>query len=427
MNRKALIIILVVGIVLILSVAAILVIRISSHSTTAVSNLTSKLVENQIIIADPYANRENDAIEIVKNLKVLSPDYVDAYAKAKANGKNTAGIERTYMTIEELVNQKLLQNKYNMSFLKEPEWRALHLDTDTGDKQIADAQYEVYLDYKDESVVVGPVWIVDVTTNRVIPRNDIAAVFDRDTDNYQIIDENFQRGENVIKAIVSHKFDNGIDLGGVFLLHFLERINKKGHENDSIIGWTVMHEFKDDYSAYFQWIEKDEIQVAKFKFNWKSKSLTPKGMLAIDLIDIGDNMKTIRSADIYPTSYKNDLNIPRNARWSNVCKNPPQESKAFCNAFSKVLEQQEFITALNWLLTNGKDDGARAIDVCKKNKKCNWDIQPTDNDNIFKISYIYDLNGRSNEIRFLVDSEKETITPDDKISKWAYWSVMPRS
>lgn len=427
MNRKALIIILVVGIVLILSVATMLIIRLSSHSNTAVSNLTSKLVENQVIIADPYANRENDAIEIVKSLKVLSPEYVDAYAKAKADGKPTAGIARTFTTIEELVNQKLLQTKYNMSFLKEPEWRALHLDTDTGDKQIADPQYEVYLDYKDESVVVGPVWIVDVTTKRVIPRNDIAAVFDRDTYNYQKIDEDFQRGENVIKAIVSHKFDNGIDLGGVFLLHFLERINKKGHENDSIIGWTVMHEFKDDYSAYFQWIEKDEIQVAKFKFNWKSKSLTPKGMLAIDLIDIGDNMKTIRSADIYPTSYKNDLNIPRNARWSNVCKNPPQDSKAFCNAFSKVLEQQEFITALNWLLTNGKDDGARAIDVCKKNKKCNWDIQPTDNDNIFKISYIYDLNGRSNEIRFLVDSEQETITPDDKISKWAYWSVMPRS
>ncbi len=432
MNRSILIIILIVGFVLILGLGGLLVVKLNTHSTGAVSNLTSKFAQNELQIADPYANREDDAINIVKNTKVLSPDYIEAYAQAKAEGKPLS-MEPTYQTIEELVNNKLLQTHFNMSYLKDCEWRALHLDTDTGEKQIADPQYEVYLSYKDESVVVGPVWIVDVTTKYLLPRNDLAAVFMRDTDNYQKVSEAMKRADSVVKAIVSHKFDNGIDLGGVFLLHFLERINKTGHENDRIIGWTVMHEFKDDYSAYFQWVEKDEVQVAKFKFNWKSKSLTPKGMLAIDLMDIGDNMKTIRSADIYPTSYKNNLNIPRNARWNNICNKPPAGYKAFCNAFSTVLEQQEFITALNWLLTNGKEDGARAIDNCKKppkeggEPKCRWRSDPTNDPNVFNIGYLYYLNGRDYTINFLVDAEKETIKPIDKLSQWAYWSVAPRT
>ena len=431
MNRQILIVILIVSFALILGVGAMLVYKLSSRSQTAVSNLTSRLVE-QNIVADPYANNEDLAIDILKKTEVFSPSYIEAYAAARAKGESTADLEPSKKTIDELVQSKLLQEKFNMSFLDAYEWHALHLDTDTVEQK-ADPQYEVYLNYKDESISVGPVWIVDVQTKRVLPRNDFAAVFNRNTRNYQKVAEAMQRSESVVKAIVSHKFDNGIDLGGVFLLHFLERINKKGHENDRIIGWTVMHEFKDDYSAYFQWVEKEEVQVAKFKFNWKSKSLTPKGMLAIDLMDIGDNMKTIRSADIYPTSYKNDLNRPRNARWNNVCSKPPQDLKAYCNAFSTVLEQQEFITALNWLLTNGKEDGARAIDSCKKppkdgsEPKCRWRSESTDNPNIFKISYLYALNGRDYTINFLVDAEKETIQPIDKLSQWAYWSVAPRT
>ena len=437
MNRKILIFIIVVGVILIALVGTLIGIKLINRSAVSTGSMTADQVENSgIVVRDKYANREDDAINIVKNFKVYAPDYIDAYAKAKENGENTAALEPKMVTIESLVEDKLLEKSFNMSYLKKGEWRALHLDTDTGEEQIPDPQYEVYLDYHDESVVVGPVWIVDLKTGLVIPRNHMASVFNRTKYNYKEVKENIERPASVIRAIVSHKFDNGIDLGGVFLLHFLQLANKPNHENDRIIGWTVMQEFKDDYSAYFQWVVADEVRVAKFKFNWETKSLTPRGLLAVDLMALGDNMKTLRPADIFPKAYTNDLYLKRPNRWAPgaPCRANDSSSKRLCNALVTVFEQQEFITAMEWLVTDGKEDGARAIDDCKKEQRCGWkfklaegDLNPKNDENLYEISYKYELNNHEHFIRLIVNSETEVIKPLDKISQWAYWSVAPRT
>ena len=438
MNRKVLIAIIIVGIVLIAVVSTLIGIKLINRSAVSTGSMTAdQVANNEIIVGDKYANREEDAIKIVKNFKVYSPEYIDAYAKAKENGSSTSDLEANKVTIESLVEAQHLEKSFDMSYLKKGEWRALHLDTDTvGTEQIPDPQYEVYLDYHDESVVVGPVWIVDLKTGLVLPRNHMASVFDRTTRNYEEVKENIERPTSVIRAIVSHKFDNGIDLGGVFLLHFLQLANKPGHENDRIIGWTIMQEFKDDYSAYFQWVETDEVRVAKFKFNWSTKSLTPRGLLAIDLMALGENMDNLRAADIFPNSYKNDLYLKRPNRWApgSPCRNNDESTRRLCTAIVTVFEQQEFITAMEWLVTDGKPDGARAIDDCKEQKRCGWkfklaegELNPKNDDNLYEISYKYELNNHDHTIRLIVNSETEKIKPLDKISQWAYWSVAPRT
>lgn len=385
------------------------------------------------VLKDKWAGNEQTAIDIVKNFQVLSPEYVDAFAESKASGKPLE-MEKSKVTIESLVNQNFLEKRFNMNFLRKGEWRALHLDTDseTGGEQIPDPEYEVYLDYHDESVVVGPVWVVDVEKKVVIPRNDMASVFDRNEFNYSEVNENLKRPSSVVRAIISHKFE-GIDLGGVFLLHFIKLTSLPKHSEDQIIGWTVMQDFQDDFLAYFQWKELGEVQVAKFRFNWADKRLEPRGLLASELMSEGESMGSIDPANIYPSEYIDNPMIPRHERWvkTSACRQPA--NRVFCTAFARVLEQQEFMRALSWLLTNGKADGSRKVELCKSAKKCRWspkpagsDVNPENRPDLFEVDYEYELNGRAQTIRFLVDDKNDKLTPLDKISQWAYWSVMPR-
>lgn len=434
MNRKALIISLILACLVSLLLVGLIAIQVAQRQESDQQGITAEDVQRKAFqTGDPFANRELDAIELVQKYKVLSPEYIAAYDEAQKSGK-APSVDPSYVTIESLVENDFLEKRFNMEFLKRGTWRALHLDTDTGEMQIPDPQYEVYLDYQDEAVTVGPVWIVDLETGIVVARNDMASVFEQTIYNYQKVAENLKRPASVVRAIISHKFDVGIDLGGVFLLHFLKLANASGHENDRIIGWTVMHEFQDDFSAYFQWVEREETRVAKFRFNWKSKSLEPRGLLAIDLMAAGDNMQSIKPVDIYPKEYTNDLHIPRTERWIKGHSCRSRDYQMLCTAFVKVLEQQEFVNAMAWLLTNGEADANRRIDQCKEDKKCRWrprqaadEFNPNNRADLIEISYEYELNGRPHSVHFLVDSAKEIVTPLDKLSQWAYWSVTPRT
>ena len=435
MKRTSLIVFLIIAIFVILGLGGFLVKLILDRRAPNDNTAIEQIQKRKPIPKDKYAGMEDKAIEIVKNYKVLTPEYVDAFAAAKESGTPNT-VEKGSITINELVDQQFLEKRFKMTFLKKGEWRALHLDTDAeaGTEQKPDPLYEVYLDYQDESVVVGPVWIVDVAHNVVVPRNDMASVFDRNEYNYENINENLKRPASVVRAITSHKFSMGIDLGGVFLLHFLKLTSQPKHTNDQIIGWTVMHEFQDEFSAYFQWKELDEVRVAKFRFNWSNKVVEPKGLLAIDLMSVGENMESVAAVDIYPKDYTNDLKIPRNERWvrNHACRKA--DNRQLCTAFVKVLEQQEFVNAMAWLLTNGESNASRRVEKCKEDKKCGWnpkpapdDLNPEKRDDLFEVSYQYELNGRSQMVRVLVDDTNDKITPLDKISQWAYYSVTPRT
>lgn len=434
MNRNLIIGALIFAGLLVIGLGGFLVYTLATRSNANQLSAVEQVNARKSIARDPYAGREQDAINIVRNYKVLKPEYIDGLMESKKSGKPLE-VEFGLVTIDSLVEQQFLEKRFNMEFLTKGEWRALHLDTDLGGTtQTPESQYEVYLDYHDEAVVVAPVWIVDLETGEVIPRNDMASVFDRNSFNYDEVEENLKRPGYVVRAITSHKFDTGIDLGGVFLLYFLKLTSEQKHADDQIIGWTVIHEFKDEFSAYFQWKEMNENRVAKFRFNWATKSLEPKGLLAIDLMRIGENMDPVTAVDIYPNDYTNDLHIPRTERWvkGHGCRN--KENHELCTAFVKVLEQQEFISAMAWLLTNGEPNATRRVEQCKTDRKCFWwprkaspEHNPQDRDDLIEISYTYEMNKREQSVSFLVDSKTETVTPLDKLSQWAYWSVTPRT
>lgn len=450
-NRTILILVLSVVIVAIIALGTALAIKLSKSKRSAHNAVTAADLTRIVQVGDRYANLENKAIEFVQKNRVLDPDYVSQYLEAQkgyedASRRERAGmvepasIETRWATILELVDRGYLEKRFNMSFLSRGGWRALHLDPDldAGTEQVPDPYYEVYLDYFDESVAVGPVWIVNVETGFVVPRNDMARVFDTTLKNYERTEELIKRPASVVRAIIAHKFDSGIELGGVFLLYFLKLANSPGHDDDRIIGWTVAQDFKgndgnDFYNAYFQWVEGKESRVAKFRFNWTNQSLEPRGLIAIDLMGAGENLEYIKGINILPETYTNNPNIPRRARWNaGSCKD--SDFLQLCTAFAMVLEQQEFINALQWLITNGESDVSLAFQKCKDDKVCKWnllpapdDLNPDKNENLFKIGYEYDVGKGAQSINFLVNSESGSIVPLDKISQWAYWSVTPRT
>ncbi len=451
MNRNLIIVSLIFCVLLVFGLGGFLIHTVISRNNSNQNAVTSQVKARQATTRDSFAGREQDAINIVRNYKVLKPEYIDGLMASKKEGKPLEA-EFGLVTIDSLVEQHFLEKRFNMTFLKKGEWRALHLDTDLGgETQKPDPLYEVYLDYQDEAVVIAPVWIVNLETGDVVPRNDMASVFDRNAYNYDAIEENLKRPGYVVRAITSHKFQTGIDLGGVFLLYFLKLTSETKHAEDQIIGWTVIHEFKDEFSAYFQWKEMNETRVAKFRFNWATKSLEPRGLLAIDLMSIGENMDPVTPVNIYPETYTNNLNIPRTERWAkgHDCRN--KENHNICTAFVKVLEQQEFISAMAWLLTNGEPNATRRVKQCKDDLKCGWNLKEVsakdvpvkegaakedsadpnsdaqEQSNLIEISYQYELNQRQQTVKFLVDPKTETVTPLDKLSQWAYWSVTPRT
>lgn len=431
MNRNIIIVVLIALIVASLGATGVMV----YNMTTKSNSLGNVVGDNQAALykvaePDAFAGRDKEAIDVVRNYKVFAPEYIDAVHEAIANGRSNVDVEMKQESIDDLVESQFLEKHIGMTSLKRGQWRALHLDIDEGN----DPLYEVYLDYTDENVVVGPVWIVNLETNSVVARNSMARVFDRTISNYDDVESALKRSDGVVHAITSHKFDSGIDLGGVLLLYFLKKTTDPKHVDDQIIGWTVMHELDDEFSAYFQWKELSETRVAKFRFNWDTKRLTPVGLYAADLMGIGNNMQSVEPVNIYPNEYTNNLHIPRQERWprNHACRK--SDFKALCTAFVKVLEQQEFVSAMAWLLTNGEPNASRRVNSCKEKRECGWTMKiapkaenPDNNPALMEIGYKYKLNNIERSVRFLVDSEKETISPLDKLSQWAYWSVSPRT
>lgn len=434
MNRNVAYGLLIGAIALVLALVGVLIWLLQARSADSSSLNSGAQKARTYVSLDPHAGRDQEAIDIVKTLRVISPEYIDAVEENKKSNKEI-DVEFSRVTVDSLIEQQFLEKRFNMNSLKKGEWRTLHLDTDVaGSTQKPDPHYEVYLDYSDESVLVGPVWVVDVETQEVIPRNDMASVFDRNLSNYEAINDHLERPANVVRAIISHQFDSGIDLGGVFLLHFNKLISDPKHANDEIIGWTVMHDFKDDYVAYFQWRELGEVKAAKFLFNWETKSLQPVGLLAIDLMNMGENMSSVKPVNILPNDYINDLAIPRNERWGKNHKCRIRDYRNICTGFVKVLEQREFVNAMAWLVTNGEADATRRVERCKSEKNCSWvikiasgDLNPSNNSNLILIEYKYLLNDRSQSVKFLVDAESETVKPLDQFSQWAYWIATPRT
>ncbi|MDX9722888.1 MAG: hypothetical protein RBU37_19215, partial [Myxococcota bacterium] len=186
--------------------------------------------------------------------------------------------------------------------------------------------------------------------------------------------------------------------------------------------------------AYFQWVEGGEHRVARFRFDWKHQKLEPRGLLAIDLMAEGEDRASETPVDIWPVTYERNLSIPRSERWKGQSKDTCKQAaaKPYCDAFAMVLEQEDFIVAVQWLLTSDKT-AVQEFRACVDRKDCKWSTKPDESNpdpekpELFNIEYEYIIHGEKKKIGFKVNPNKNDITPSDEISRWAFWSVTPRT
>jgi hypothetical protein len=286
-----------------------------------------------------------------------------------------------------------------------------------------DAWYFVSYNRKDGLVNVGPTWLVNLKTGRILPKNAMARA--GMAPGAADASDHFDRERQVIGSIANHNFESGVTLGGVMLIHFSEL--ERSSDSDRIVGWTIVHDYGDAYRAYFQWIEDGEATYADFEFDYSKKALRSRNLQAANLMNIGGDFEPTERVSIMPASYNPEAPIASD-RWlgksRKACKS--RGNAARCRALAKVLQDQALIESVEWLLTTRAGDASK-FSSCKTDRRCKWTPR-VKKAGVFEVEYSYELGGdeKGGKATWLIDVKKNQITPQDELAEMAFLAVHPR-
>ena len=93
------------------------------NMTTKSNSLGNVVGDNQAALykvaePDAFAGRDKEAIDVVRNYKVLAPEYIDAVHDAIANGRSNVDVEMKQESIDDLVESQFLEKHIGMTSLK---------------------------------------------------------------------------------------------------------------------------------------------------------------------------------------------------------------------------------------------------------------------------------------------------------------------
>ncbi len=366
---------------------------------------------------NPWATLGPKAIEIVQRERLSVPEDLSVLSD---EDKEIDDAEMTKTTIGELIrDDAFIKDILKLDDLEKVGWEA----TWWGETRYGESFYLVRYAFKDAHITVGPAWLVDYTAVEAVPKNIMARVV---TDPVKAIDEeHYDKHQQVVSALASHRFESGLTLGGALLMHFEQR--EDSEKGDTILGWTIEHDRNDLFKAYFQWVEAGEPTYAEFEFDYDKKALKASNLQAADVMRIGEDFDKTQRADIKPESY--DPNKRGRRRWTKgACKRRPRLGP--CRSLAAMVEQAEIVEALEWLLT-AQAESAEVFEECKEAKRCKWGIKEKDGaDDTYLISYIYDLEGKEEKrVGWEVALKKgdSEIKPTDRISTAAWRAINPRN
>jgi hypothetical protein len=382
-----------------------------------------------------WEGKEAVAIKHVQALQVPKPEAEDDDKKRKRRD------EPPEMTsLGELAQGGFFEQTFQTQALPALGWEARYL---------RDAYYFVSYERSDGLVNVGPVWLVDVGSGKVMPKNAMAqaALFPSEAKPA----DHFERERQVVGAVSNHTFPSGINLGGVMLIHF-SRLQKQSaapqdapkdapkdaapkeapKPQDSLIGWTILHDYGDTYRAYFQWIEGGEPTYADFEFDYANKRLRARNLQASNLMGLGQSFEATERVGIMPSSYNPDATEAAD-RWTGNFRKAcaTTEYKAQCKATDQLLQDKAMIAAVEWLLTF-KAESIEEFNLCKQPQegappRCSF--APTQlGENLYSIKYNYDLKSTGKgEIAWEIDLKKGVIIPRNPLAELAFRAVHTRT
>lgn len=296
-----------------------------------------------------------------------------------------------------------------------------------GETRYGPSFYRVRYGFRDAEVTLGPTWLVDLVSQQVVPMNVLAKVV---TDPEQGVEsEYFDKADQVVSAMINHRFATGINLGGAILAYFDQRL--EADEDDEVLGWTVSHRRDELFRAYFQWTDGEERTYAEFEFDFDERALRPVNLQASEIMRVGEDFDPTDRGRIMPKSYDPDELIPAN-RWQGPARRSCRSGsmRETCQSLATILDNGGLIETLEWTLTTNADS-ADAFRRCQTPQtgedrpRCRWTANEED-DQVYVVDYVYDLGDGEERISWTVDLEEETVVPVDEFSKLAYWAVNPR-
>ncbi len=401
--RLALQIVLGLVVVLIVVVGVLIVITVTGDAETVIVEHVAE--DEDVEEENPWARQGDAAIALVERLSVKSDPGVET--------------DVDELTAGELVQQQdFVEEKLKISSGEASGWDAEWW----GETEYGPSYFMVRYGFVDQSVTIGPSWLVDLRTQQVVPKNVLAEVV---TDPEQGVESDyFDQANQVVSAIVNHRFPAGINLGGAILLYFEGR-DEAGDE-DRVLGWTVDHSRGELFRTYFQWTDDEELVYAEFEFDFNEHALRPANLQAHEIMQVGEAFEPLDRVQIMPESYDPEEAVP-SQRWQGAarrqCRNPRHRDG--CKALATVLDNEALVETLEWTLTT-HSESASAFEECQENRECRWEPEEHDDD-IYRVHYVYDVGDGEEKISWDVHLEEERLEPVDPVSDVAFRAIRPRS
>lgn len=371
--------------------------------------------QEEIVPVNPWSQEGKRAISLVKSA-VVEVSIVPEKKKTRRRNKKTTTQEAKFekKTLEEILQQPSFASDVLKVHGKLEGWKA----TWWGETKHGSSYFLVTYAFKDAQITVGPQWLVDLKTNKVIAKN-LPALMTTSPKKGRA-SKYYDKNDEIISTIAAHRFESKINLAGALLLYFESR--EDTDKDDTILGWTVQHERGNLFKAYFQWVENKEPTYAEFEFDFDAKALKAINLQAANIMRVGDAFSKKR-VSIMPSTY--DASARRGQRWIGRSKKVCKKNKAGCRALDIILSDRATIESIEWLLT-AQANTSEAFVKCIEERRCRWIPMPKAK-NGFSVKYMYRLgNDADKSIAWDVDLRKRKIKPSDRVSNLAFSTLRPR-
>ncbi len=402
-TRLILQILLGVIIALIVVVGVLMIVALTGDADTVILPEVAEEEEDEERV-NPWAGQGDAAVALVKGLRIKSDPGVEE--------------EREEWTAGALVqNQEFIEDKLKIESGEPHGW-----DSEWwGETRFGPSFFLVRYAFVDESVTIGPSWLVDLRSRDVVPKNVLAEVV---TDPEQGVESDyFDQAHQVVSAIINHRFPAGVNLGGALLLYFEGR--EEAGDEDRVVGWTVDHSRGQLFRAYFQWTDDEELVYAEFEFDFEEHALRPANLQAHEIMRVGEAFEPTERVEIMPASYDPDEPIAAN-RWQGGAREQcrRRQHRDGCAALAAILEQADLVETLEWTLTKNAGS-ASEFENCQKERECRWEPESLD-DGIYRVHYVYNLGDEEQKISWDVHVDDDRIEPVDPVGELAHRAVRPR-
>lgn len=369
---------LVVGLLIV--VVVLLALRNRGGSDAALHALADASEEREAAKEDdPWANLDKDAIQRVKRT-----------ATSRDGGQS----------IDQLLFANDLRERvtlYKELDLGKGKWTARRVSGET--------LYWVTYENVFYGVTIGPKWLVQMDkegrtpekyANGVIPANALATILMTDAPNQY--GRYLNRTDAVLDVLLKHTFDSGLPLSSSMLIYFAGR--NRQLKNTELIGWAVIPqrvEIGGDvvYDAFFQWRERDRLQIAHFEVDLQKNRFEARNLLANTIVAEAAEMED-EVVDIRPQSLKDN-------------RSPARESDPMIRSLRYILHNEQLISSVGALLSFRAQTSSFSYD--------GWRIEP-DGCHDCSVIYRYREGDETHGVSWDVTSRGQ-IKPTSTISEMA--------